>query len=106
MAVAWDSDGAVDESADKGPDESRNGLRVVCHELQTECQAIDIGAVIRNDAEREDDKAELTEAAKRGEEHGCEEATDARCLVTIGVVLVVDCGGCDGETKHLGESQG
>lgn len=106
MAVAWDSDGAVDEGADEGPDESWNGLRIVCHELQTECQAVDIRAVVCNDAERENDKAELTEASKRGKEHSCEEATDARRVVAICVVLVVNCGGCDGETKHFGESQG
>ena len=104
MAVAWDSNSAVDEGTDESPDESRNGLRVVCHELQTESQAIDIGAIVCDDAESENDEAELTEAAERGEEHGCEEAADAGLVVAVGVVLVVDCGGCDGETEHFGES--
>ena len=105
MAVAWDSDSAVDKGADERPDESWNGLRVVCHELQTECQAVDIGAVVCNDTERENDEAELTEAAERGKEHSCEKATDAGLVIAICVVLVVYCGGCDGETEHLGESQ-
>ena len=96
MAVAWDSDGAVDEGADEGPDESWNGLRVVRHKLQTECQAVDIGAVVCNDAERENDEAELTEASERGEEHSCEKATDARLVVAVCVVLIVYGGGCDG----------
>ena len=104
MVVAWDSDGAVDDGADEGPDESWNGLRVVCHKLQTESQAIDVGAVIRNDAERENDKTELAESSKRGEKHSCEKATDARLVVAICVVLVVDCGSCNGETEHFGES--
>ena len=104
MAVSWDSDSAIDKGTDKCPDEARNGLRVVCHELQTERQAVDIGAVVCNDAEGEDDEAELTEAAERGEKHGCEEAADAGLVVAVGVVLVVDCGGCDGETEHFGES--
>ena len=104
MAVAWDSDSAVDEGANERPDESGNGLRVVGHKLQTECQAIDIGAVVCDDAERENDKAELTEASKRGEEHSCEETTDARLVVAICVVLVVYRGGCDGEPEHFRES--
>ena len=71
MAVAWDGNRAVYEGADECPDEAGHRLGVVCHELQTECQAVDIWAIVCNDAECENDKAEFAKAAKRGEEHGC-----------------------------------
>ena len=63
MAVPWYSNSAVNERTDKCPYEARYGLRVVRHELQAECQAVDIGAIIRDDAEGEDDEAELAEAS-------------------------------------------
>lgn len=71
MAVARYSNRAINQRANESPDESRHGLRIVRHELQTECQAVDVRAIVRDDAEGEDDEAELTEAAQGGEEHGC-----------------------------------
>lgn len=50
VAVAWDSDGAVHEGADEGPDEARHGLRPATQHLQTEGHAVDVGAVVRDDA--------------------------------------------------------
>ena len=71
MAVARYSNRAINQRTNECPDESRHGLRIVRHELQAECQAVDIRAIVRDDAEGEDDEAELTEAAQGGEEHGC-----------------------------------
>ena len=51
MAVAWDGDGAVDEGADEGPDESGYRLRPATKQLQAEGQAVDVGAIVRYDAE-------------------------------------------------------
>ena len=69
MAVPWDRNGAVDQRADEGPDEPRHGLRVVRHDLHAEGQAVDIGAVVGDDAEGEDDEAERAEAAQWREKH-------------------------------------
>ena len=108
MAVAWDGDGAVDEGADKGPDEARHGLRPAAEELQAEGHAVDVGAVVRDDAEGQDDKAELAEAAERGEEHGREEPADARLAVAVREAGVDRIEGrrCDGQTEHFGEAKG
>ncbi len=108
MAVSWNGDGAVDERADEGPDETRHGLRPATQQLQTKGQAVDIGAVVRDDAESENDKTELAEAAEGWEKHGCEEPADAGCRVAVcvaGVDGVVDrC--CNGQTEHFGETEG
>ena len=52
MGVPWDGNRAVDNRTHQGPEEAGNVLRVVAHNLETECQAVDIGAVVRNYAER------------------------------------------------------
>ena len=97
MAVARDGDGAVDEGADKGPDESRDRLRPATEQLQTEGQAVDVGAIVRNDAERQDDETELAEAAERREKHGGQESADAGLFVPVCVAGVdwVEGRGCD-----------
>lgn len=77
MAVAGDGDRAVHERADEGPDEARHRLRPAGQDLQREGERVDVGAVVGHDAEREDDEAELAEAAERGEQHRREQAADA-----------------------------
>ena len=69
MAVAWNGDGAVDDRADKRPDEAGDHLAVGCHDLQTECQAVDVGAVVRNDAQREYHEAKISKTAQRSLQH-------------------------------------
>lgn len=71
IAIAGNRNRAIDECADKSPDKSRNHLRPASHDLQTECQAVNIGTIIRNDAEREHDQAKGSEASQGWEEHGC-----------------------------------
>ena len=83
MAVAWDSNRAVYKGADECPDEARHSLRPATHQLQTESHAVDVGAVVRDNAESEDDKTELTEAAEGWEKHGCEKSADAGLLVAV-----------------------
>ena len=108
MAVAWDGDGAVDDRADEGPDEARHGCRPGGEQLQAECQAVDVGAVVGDDAEREDDETEFAKSAEGWEEHGSEESTDPglRVAVYIGSVGCVEGGSCDGEAEHFGEAEG
>lgn len=83
MAIAWDSNSAVYEGGDERPDEARYRLRPATHHLQTEGHAVDIGAIVRDDAESQNDKTKLAEAAKGWEEHGCEESADAGLLVAV-----------------------
>lgn len=83
MAVAWDGDGAVHKSADEGPDETRDGLGPTTQQLQTEGQAVDIGAVVRDDTEGQNDKTELAKAAEGWEQYGGEEAADAGLGVAV-----------------------
>ena len=107
MAVAWDGDGAVHERADEGPDEARDGLRPAAEQLQAERHAVDVGTVVRDDAEGQDDEAELAEAAEGWEEHGGEEPADAGLLVAVGVAGVDGVRDCrrDGQTEHFGETK-
>ena len=83
MAVARDSNSAVYDGADECPDKTRYGLRPATQHLQTEGHAVDIGAIIRNDAESQNDETELAETAKGWEEHGCEESADAGLIVAV-----------------------
>ncbi len=88
MAVAWDSNGAVYEGADECPDETRHGLRPAAHQLQTEGHAVDVGAIVRDNAESQNDETKLAEAAEGREKHGCEEPTDAGLVVAVCVAGV------------------
>ena len=108
MAVAGDGDGAVDEGADEGPDEAGHGLGPARHQLQAEGYAVDVRAVVGDDAEGEDDEAELAEAAEGWEEHRCEQAADPGRVVAVrvGGVDCVQGGGRDGQTEHFGEAEG
>ena len=108
MAVAWNGDGAVYEGADERPDETRYGLRPATQQLQTEGHAVDIGAVVRDDAKRQNDKTELAETAEGWEEDGCKESADAGLLVAV-CVTGIDCVEgrcCDRQTEHFRETKG
>ena len=74
--------------------------------MQTECQTVNVGAIIRDDTEGEDDEAEFPKGAERWEEHGGEESSDARISVTVGVGLIRNRSGRDGQTEHFGEAEG
>ena len=90
VRVARDGDGAVDDRGEERPDEARDRRRPAAEHLQAESHAVDVRAVVRDDAERGDDEAELAEAvargaAVRGEEHGGEHAADAAVVVAVAV---------------------
>ena len=108
MAIAWNGNGAVDEGPDEGPDEARYGLGPAPQQLQTEGHAVDVGAIVRDDAEGQDDQAELAEAAEGWEEYGCKEPADAGLFVPLGISGVdrVEGSCCNGQTEHFGEAQG
>ena len=107
VAVAWDSDRAVNDRADEGPDETGNALGDARKELQGQRDGVDIRAVVGNDGEGEDDEAELSKAAKGWDEHSSEEATDAGGLIAgvVGVGLVQRDGRCNSGTQHLSEEE-
>ena len=108
MTVARDGNGAVHQRADERPDEPRHGLRPPTHQLQTERHAVDIGAIVRDDAEGQDHEAELPEAAEGREQYGREKPADAGLVVAVGVALVdgIEGRGRDGQTEHFGEAEG
>ena len=108
MAVARDGNGAVHQRADERPNEPRHRLRPTTHQLQTERHAVDVGAIVRDDAEGQNHEAELPEAAEGREQHGREESADAGLFVAVGVAFVdgVEGRGCDGQAEHFGEAEG
>jgi len=105
VGVARDGDGAVDERGDKGPDEARDVLGVVGEDLHAEADAVDVGAVVADDGQRDDDQAELAEGAER-REYLRQQAADGVVGVRGRVRRVVDGGGGDGEPQAFDERQG
>lgn len=63
VGVSGDGDGDVDCGADGGPDEAGHGLGPAAENLQGQADGVDVGAVVGDDGEGEDDEAELAEAA-------------------------------------------
>ena len=72
MAISGDSNGAIHQCPHKGPYESRHRLRPSPQDLQAQPNAVDVGAIVRNDAESQYDEAELAKASQWREEHGGE----------------------------------
>lgn len=64
MRISWDGDRDIDAGSDKCPEESGNALCVVRENLKREGQGVDVGAVVSDDREREDDQAELAKLAQ------------------------------------------
>lgn len=113
MRIPRNGNRAINQRPDKRPYEPGHRLRPSAQNLQTQAHAVHIGTIIRDDAEREDDEAELAEAAERGKEDRCEEAADVAALIEPGVIIrwleghgVVGHCCCDGQAKHLREEEG
>lgn len=99
MRVAGDGNRDVHACCDGRPDEAGDALGAAAHDLHGEGDGVDVGTVVCNDGEGEDNKAELSEAAEGREEDGGKETAGSRGAVAlhIGVVAVVDGGrGHDG----------
>ena len=93
MGVSRNGNGAINDRADECPDEPGDHLAIRSHDLQTERQAVDIGAIIRNDAQRQDDEAKVTEAAKRRLQHCAQQAANVRSFIPSAVSWVWARGG-------------
>lgn len=110
MAVARDRNGAVDERPDEGPDVPWHGLRPPSKNLQTQTHAVDVGAVVGDDAEGENDEAELTKASQGREKNGRQQPADTASFVALSVAIrrlerlgIERHCGSDGQTEHLCE---
>ena len=75
VRVSWNGNGNVDQSANESPDESGNTLSPSSKDLQGERDGVNVGAVVGNDGQCENDQAELSEFTQRSEEHLAKEAT-------------------------------
>lgn len=105
VVVARDGDGDVDARADECPDEAWHARRRAGKDLQRQGDGVDVRAVVSDDGEREDDEAELAEAAEGRDEDLSEETADVVVFVGGHVGGVVDRGGHDGCAEHLGEEE-
>lgn len=106
VAVARDSDGAIDQSTNESPDETWDTLGSTGKELQGQGDGVDVRAVICDDGKPQNDETEFSKAAKWREKHRCEETSDARIVIAIGVVLVIGHSRGDSSTEHFTESEG
>ena len=125
-SVTWDSDCAVEDSSEEGPNITRSvdGLLVIftlrgerwhlhflggtSHELERKSDGVDVGAVVGNDGESKNDKAELTEFAQRRNDDSGDQSSNVRSVISIHVdvlsTIVGHCGS-DGCTEHLSEEE-
>ena len=69
MAVAGNSNGAVDDCANEGPDEAGDFLGVAGEDEEREGERVDVGTIIADDRESEDDDAEIAKGAEVGDEN-------------------------------------
>nr|POE62782.1 hypothetical protein CFP56_03686 [Quercus suber] len=77
VAVAGDGDGDVDGRGDAGPDEAGDALGPASQDLHGERDGVDVGAVVGDNGQREDDEAELAEGADVGDENFAEKTAGA-----------------------------
>lgn len=107
VGVAGDGDGEGDAGGKEGPDEARHALRVARQDLQGQGDGVDVGAVVGDDGQGQDDETELAEAAERLEDGADQAAVVGRVVaqVVLVVVVVEGSGGHDGDAQHLREEQ-
>ena len=110
MRVARNRNRDIDSRAHGGPDEARHALcPAPAQDLDGQADRVDVGAVVGDDAQCENDQAELAEATEGPEEDGAEKTSSARGCVAVCVLVLAAVeggGGHDGNTQHLGEEQG
>lgn len=110
MRVARDCNCNVDSRAHGGPNEPRHALcPAPAQDLDGQADRVDVGAVVGDDAQCENDQAELAEAAEGPEEDGAEKTSSAGGCIAICVLVLAAVeggGGHDGNAEHLGEEEG
>ena len=95
VRVAGNGDCDIHTSRNTSPDEAGNTLRPPSEHLHRQGHGVDVGTVVRNDGQSQDDEAEFTKRSKRREEHCCEQPTSAGGVVPVLIPIdaVVDRGG-------------
>lgn len=109
VTVPWDGNGDVYSSCNCSPNVSRHTLGVSRKDLDGQSDGVDVGAVVGNDGQGEDDQAEFTKGSEVIDENGAEETTGLalRIASCVAVVAAVEIGGAhDGDAKHLSEEEG
>lgn len=76
MVVSGNGDGDVDAGAEEDPDKAGYALGSLGQDLEGEGDGVDVGAVVCDDGERQDDDAELAKAAEGGDQDGGQQTTD------------------------------
>lgn len=104
VIVSRNGNNDEDDSSDQSPDEARDLLRPSSENLQTKSERVNVGAVVRDDAQSENDHAEFAEATKL-EQDNAEKTTDRVLGVRIKIGCVIDSRGRDRETEPLGEAK-
>lgn len=108
VRIAGDGNGERDTRGEESPDETRNTLGPATEHLEGQGDGVDVGAVVGDDGEGEDDQAELAESTE-GLEDGIDQATVTGGFPTSHVLVVsaIDFdGGDDGDTEEFGEDEG
>jgi len=105
VRIARDGNGAIDDAADQGPQKSRHFLSIVRQDLERKGQRVNVRAVVADNAEGQNDQAEFAKSTQGWEQHLGQQTAHGVFLIGRGISRVVDGGGGDGETQHLGETE-
>lgn len=87
VRVSRDSNGNRDARGQEHPDKTRNSLSLVTQDLKRERNGVDIGAVVGDNGEGEDNQTELAESAERFH-NSPDDASVSRLSITSCVLVV------------------
>jgi hypothetical protein len=85
--------GQTDDGANDAEEEPRDPLQVLAERLERKSEGVDVGDVVGDDGEGEDDKEEASEAAHGTDERRGEEAAEVSIFVILSPGRLVDEGG-------------
>jgi hypothetical protein len=93
----------TDDGADNAEEETRNHLEVLAERLERKREGVDVGDVVGDDGEGEDDKEEASEAAHGTDERSGEETSKPAGFAHLSPGGLVDEGGHHESSEALDE---
>lgn len=109
MRVSRNGDCDVDTGTYSSPDEPRHTLRPLsAQDLDCQTDGVDVGAVVGDNTQSQNDEAEFAKATKRSKKYSAEETSRSGSLVAICVLVVAvvqRSSGHDRYAQHLSEEK-
>lgn len=105
VRISRDGDSDITACSQECPDETGYTSSPSGEDLHAEGHRVNVRTVVGDDRQCKNNQAELAEPTQGGEEDSGEQTTDSGGAVSVRVDGVVDGGGHNGCTKHLGEQE-